>query len=170
MGEWMTFEEIMAISNKHDTDKNAGLCAFAREIIAIERERDGLTRRDEMTPSDSSDLHAPAECALDGTSALSAHTPGPWMAHTGDFLKYATVVIGDGKHAAHEIRTDNSRDDARLIAAAPELLSALRDTQAMLTIAWTDNLRKGDEQAARLFKQQLDDNASAIAKATGAAA
>ena len=54
---------------------------------------------------------------------MSKHTPGPWEAHTSRYLKFATVVIAD---VAHEIRSECSEADARLISAAPELLEALQ--------------------------------------------
>jgi hypothetical protein len=55
---------------------------------------------------------------------MSAHTPGPWTAietpessHHDWRIKATRLFIG--------VATDNSEADARLIAAAPELLEAL---------------------------------------------
>lgn len=81
------------------------------------------------------------------------HTPGPWEAHASPYLKFATVVIAD---VAHEIRTELSEHDARLIAAAPDLLAAL--------IALTTPPR--DAAIATNYANAR----AAIAKATGSAA
>jgi hypothetical protein len=57
------------------------------------------------------------------------HTPGPWRVggeYAPQFVnELPTVRTHDGKHIAY-VYTE-SPDDARLIAAAPELLEALRD-------------------------------------------
>lgn len=54
---------------------------------------------------------------------MSAHTPGPWV------LGEATSTIpikADRKTVASVRYRENDLDDARLITAAPDLLSALR--------------------------------------------
>jgi hypothetical protein len=61
------------------------------------------------------------------------HTPGPWYSyqHSTDFFPIVGTVSGHGLF--HILRTGRSSVDdanARLIAAAPELLSALRDILA----------------------------------------
>jgi len=58
------------------------------------------------------------------------HTPGPWKKHesvqTGEF--FVTAGEQDQIHIARTGRHDEtSRCDARLIAAAPELLEALEE-------------------------------------------
>lgn len=64
----------------------------------------------------------------------TAHTPGPWTiyAPAGTDSYY---VSGPGSLCVFTIRagTIPMRDDARLIAAAPELLTALRNLVAAAT-------------------------------------
>jgi hypothetical protein len=82
------------------------------------------------------------------------HTPGPWQFGTsseGSFYK-RNIAGADGYHVALTSSRDDSEVDAnaRLIAAAPELLEAL---QTML--------KHPDTMTAKLVAQV------AIAKATG---
>lgn len=51
---------------------------------------------------------------------MTKHTPGPWFAHWPEIRAYGGIVA--------ELNTIESRGeaDARLIAAAPDLLSALQ--------------------------------------------
>ena len=55
------------------------------------------------------------------------HTPGPWHAVDNG------VVYSDGATAVCLLSNTASDADARLIAAAPELLEALRNIAAMAT-------------------------------------
>lgn len=59
-----------------------------------------------------------------------AHTPEPWgiSKHgTPDYAPQYGVYAGDGSDHDHVIvKRDNAEADARLIAAAPDLLAALR--------------------------------------------
>jgi hypothetical protein len=60
-----------------------------------------------------------------------AHSPGPWRWYGTD----AGAVVGPEDGAWH---VENiSEDDARLIAAAPELLKALKDALGAAT-TWPD--------------------------------
>lgn len=80
------------------------------------------------------------------------HTPGSWQIEMGS--DYAIYALGGAVIFRIEKGTIPMRDDARLIAAAPELLAALRQ------IAWLeagDQLGSGDVAAIR----------AAIAKAEG---
>lgn len=102
---------------------------------------------------------------------MSKHTPGPWLLReikdggivhlcpvTEDKLSILTVVDQDG-YPFGAIYNDA---DARLIAAAPELLNALRDVIGWVpgASAWhTDAPMKAVERAR-----------SVIAKATGESA
>jgi hypothetical protein len=57
---------------------------------------------------------------------MSAHTPGPWR--TADLPTRATGVFGIRDGGTHQIaRVWTGEADARLIAAAPALLQALKD-------------------------------------------
>lgn len=65
-----------------------------------------------------------------------SHTPGPWKVHHGDFVgggKY--LWVGSGKRIEHEKFyqvhsgnpiTEEQLANAHLVAAAPELLTALK--------------------------------------------
>lgn len=100
---------------------------------------------------------------------MSGHTPGPWSVggitdtNGGDW----TVVTGrfvvasvhngvDFSPAAVGIPTSRQRANARLIAAAPELLAAL---EAMRDQFQYTSINDGDDEANRLAQ-------AAIAKAT----
>lgn len=73
--------------------------------------------------------------------AEAKHTPGPWMVseHGSDEIYFSEgyTEIGDG--VGLRVYTSAVEADARLIAAAPELLEALRDVEAaLLAIPCTD--------------------------------
>jgi hypothetical protein len=104
---------------------------------------------------------------------MSAHTPGPWHLDRSTLIS-AYVMAENGRHVVslpvgagwwHSPKSewDNSQDgaDARLIAAAPDLLAAL---EAILA---ADNapLVLSDSHSVAL----LDGARAAIVKATGAA-
>lgn len=85
----------------------------------------------------------------------TAHTKGPWQA-TGP------VVTADGFRIAQTHFSDNSDADARLIAAAPDLLAELRETAD-----WLDErakvlreLIKDVRPGGRVVSQALRDEAA----------
>jgi hypothetical protein len=85
----------------------------------------------------------------------TAHTPGPWLAEPStDNRKTWHVVAPCGLRLAWRIGSPNEAQDARLIAAAPDLLAALK---GILSITHRDHVAW---DAAR----------AAIAKAEGGAA
>lgn len=109
------------------------------------------------------------------------HTPGPWFAHQStirDNYRASRPIFDDGlwhirPEAAPETcpiaeidRGDdhdgptraNAAANARLIAAAPELLSVLIECRNLM---WSDNPADG-------WKDAIDDATAAILKATGA--
>jgi hypothetical protein len=69
---------------------------------------------------------------------MSGHTPGPWevggqsgnpgegleIAAKGKFIAWGTSTYNEDED--EDVITDEDRDNARLIAAAPELLAALK--------------------------------------------
>ena len=81
---------------------------------------------------------------------MTEHTPGPWRASNGG------AVYADDWQVAVASRPENYAADARLIAAAPELLAACRQAATLL---W--HARTGPDDPVRAA---LD---AAIAKATG---
>lgn len=101
---------------------------------------------------------------------MSAHTPTPWRIATRDSSEGFFIVEQNGGErddgdrssyrVAHVIdyndRAENEAN-ARLIAAAPELLAALRETLRVLEACTT----------AEYSKAIKDDAHAAIAKATG---
>lgn len=98
-------------------------------------------------------------------SKSAQHTPGPWFVHGGE-AKDVCVVSRSGLVTLVS-RTHGDVANARLIAAAPDLLAALR-------IA-ADELEKAVARSLPLSKAHLAaqapvvvDARAAIAKATGA--
>lgn len=113
------------------------------------------------------------------------HTPGPWSISTscsfrrissdatgrdGDVL-HAVVQRSDGHPDLHFPNGGFEGPDARLIAAAPELLEALIDARSMLAVAIRSAVRDMQEPGEPEFDvrqhrgiRKID---SAIAKATG---
>ena len=103
----------------------------------------------------------------------AAHTPGPWRTKTGPGW-HDTYIVGE-LVGAHEptiatVRVHNNQQhhmaNARLIAAAPELLAALEVLLPMFA-DWHSEFPQhvGDKEAPALQNAR-----AAIAKATGAAA
>lgn len=102
---------------------------------------------------------------------ITQHTPGPWaVRHTDNGLR---IVYSDGELRSHVADLHSMslceehgslRANASLIAAAPDLLSALQQTYN--AIAWDipgGNLSDEEEEAL------LDTIRAAIAKAEGGA-
>lgn len=85
-----------------------------------------------------------------------AHTPGPWQA----LPEHGRIVLnGSAIYGVADITGDYANwnsDDLRLMAAAPELLEALRSAVAVLS-GWecTSKLDAGDTQTVRLCKAAL---------------
>lgn len=86
------------------------------------------------------------------------HTPGPWSVSIGDFADN-----GDARYILEGIKTIGLKD-ARLIAAAPDLLEALAKI-----VDWnTRPLDSGLDAGRGITEIQLHQARAAIAKATGA--
>ena len=86
------------------------------------------------------------EPASPGDPSMSAkHTPGPWRCGPGDGC--AKVQANDGDLCATVYGGNQETDyaNARLIAAAPELLEALRACRRAMQNDWTNKPRIGDE-------------------------
>lgn len=107
---------------------------------------------------------------------MSAHTPGPWMWDSdpikGDPLnrvRYRIVARGKTVTQCYYSSSDEAaQHDARLIAAAPELLEALRRlTRSMPT---DDDLVAARWESTEIDEAcaAYDDARAAIAKAEGA--
>lgn len=102
---------------------------------------------------------------------MSKHTPGPWT--FGHYGMSALWVGPDHEqkpvarvpHDSDDEARDESRENARLMAAAPELLEALQTLLPML-VDWHDDFPDcvGDKEAPALKAAR-----AAIAKAMGEA-
>ena len=100
-------------------------------------------------------------------SDKTKHTPGPWVVRTID-QSLATVETQDGRYIignAGQLRADDwktghieRRANARLIAAAPELLEALQKMLPEL---------RGLSIVSDTAAEMLREAEAAIAKATG---
>ncbi len=100
---------------------------------------------------------------------MTAHTPGPWHVQDGTYHPYSPIpVIGSHRDkqnvpatiasvATRNILSGEAEANAALIAAAPELLAALRDLTVPLSRGWIVSDMTLRLEAAR----------AAIAKAEG---
>jgi hypothetical protein len=90
-----------------------------------------------------------------------SHTKEPWTIDDTGMNLIIRGNLSDRKHMAHEevVATVSHLDDARLIAAAPELLEALKSAHRMLTTLFLE-YNYGDSLLIR-------ECGEAIAKATG---
>ena len=92
---------------------------------------------------------------------MTEHTPGPW------YVRLAMDLTGYPMYAIAGMSGDQKRDlptlqaNARLIAAAPELLDLLRQAEAM----WLNDLCYAE--SATPGRKFADAVRAAIAKATG---
>lgn len=91
---------------------------------------------------------------------MSKHTPGPWKAVPTAFGPI-DIVVSDGRDivTVYGGGTGNKEANARLIAAAPDMLEALKQAQTNFK---TYDRFKVDVDAMRKIE-------AAIAKATGSA-
>jgi hypothetical protein len=106
---------------------------------------------------------------------MAQHTTGPWDVATGHGWNYAMVGPADADHyvaAVYGLTKDESNDrevqeaNARLIAAAPDLLAALTELQDALA-SMTKMAYSGPQGTTRQFGEARKAAAAAIAKATG---
>lgn len=93
---------------------------------------------------------------------MSKHTPGPWQ-WTQHFDPTISIYKdGFGQIARlYDSSAGTGKANARLIAAAPDLLAALKS----IAIAWKDEVLVHDDQ-----REAMRAATAAIAKATGGAA
>jgi len=82
----------------------------------------------------------------------TSHTPGPW-----DYAPHARAVFSPTKAIARHVDEAN----ARLIAAAPDMLAALRKYDEWITREFVASRR------TKILEYIRDDVRAAIAKATG---
>lgn len=94
---------------------------------------------------------------------MSGHTPGPWRFEPGDKFTKPYVVRGrEGGFQVMGLSTEREEADAKLIAAAPDLLEAL---EAMVFAAGAVAVpHEGERKCLQLG---VDIALKAIAKAKG---
>ena len=68
---------------------------------------------------------------------MSGHTPGPWTCHTFGFITadrqiIPHYVLNKTGNTVQAVSQDEAHDNARLIAAAPELLETLKECGKLL--------------------------------------
>ena len=96
---------------------------------------------------------------------MDKHTKGPWSVECRDYSPYRIVAIpyATGIYAANAATDGDPKANARLIAAAPELLEALENLHANIAeYARINNLGGFDNQ-------DMQQASAAIAKAKGEA-
>lgn len=89
---------------------------------------------------------------------MSAHTPGPWSADAEGCEIFSPSANGRVAMVGERSDIEVERANARLIAAAPDLLTSL---EKMLEVYWQDD---GETPPQFILAAR-----AAIAKATGAA-
>lgn len=93
---------------------------------------------------------------------MSAHTPGPWVIKPAASTKVYLIDSPKGNAIGEIVYADTRNPaDARLVAAAPELLAALE--------AIVKSLADQDDEGLIEHAQQMIDARAAIAKARGEA-
>ena len=66
---------------------------------------------------------------------MNKHTPAPWMAHKWELENYKGVEVRDIQgNPICALANNNAEANAKLIAAAPELLEALNRVNNTLTV------------------------------------
>lgn len=105
-----------------------------------------------------------------------SHTPGPWSVEmpdsavgapgivAADFTDIVYFNCGGGDSGVHGRSADVALANARLIAAAPELLAALREAAELIgVVARSTSNRRESSRWADMHRRAFE----AIAKATG---
>lgn len=96
------------------------------------------------------------------------HTPGPWNYDRSGYSLYVnsgrelvTALSMDGK------RLETSEANARLIAAAPDLLEALKEATSALEWRWERVANRAAPVHETAIQEAYNQARAAIAKATG---
>ena len=89
------------------------------------------------------------------------HTPGPWTASDNAIYGSSGLIKPLVAHLDDRFADDEAANNARLIAAAPDLLAALREIVAAVEVGEVD----GYSPSGDWFREAK----AALAKATGAA-
>lgn len=104
-------------------------------------------------------------------SNTAKHTPGPWFVAEAGLFKVASITHSTGIYADEMSSDESIQADARLIAAAPDLLEALQgllnvvnDSRGVAGYHLNGDTAEWDEF------YEVDAARAAITKATGSAA
>lgn len=105
----------------------------------------------------------------------NAHTTGPWLApeNKSQYINTRNIVGGDGKvfahisfsHQSREMSDAEMRANAKLMAAAPDLLEALIEAEALL-----QRFYESPSLASTSGAAAIDDSISSIRAAIAKAA
>lgn len=120
------------------------------------------------SPSPDSVVDASRGRPVEGVEVKATHTPGPWlmMGRTVYALRGGTNRF-DAYVQGYDVQVGEIEANARLIAAAPDLLEALRNVQQLISeAAMTGFNYKTGDWPERLFASQQKTSA-ALARATG---
>ena len=104
--------------------------------------------------------------------AVAPHTPGPWMVTQPEGMDFAHVTDADPNSTAGDLCTvwnvtGNALANARLIAAAPDLLKLAKLLERALVYEIKKADREGDDEGAQMKFLTLADVREVIAKAEG---
>lgn len=95
---------------------------------------------------------AATTAAPDCAGRNGAHTPGPWLPEwelsRGTFCQVAAFSTEGNRILRCAIESFRPVDDARLIAAAPDLLEALREAESVVDALDRSGYSQGDVLAA----------------------
>ncbi len=104
------------------------------------------------------------------------HTPGPWRTETVDDTCYILPPLGNDDACVTSIWVKGNGQNpcknlanARLIAAAPELLELCQTVLLRLDVEHAERIAKGETAPHFICAALRDDLRAAIAKATGGA-
>jgi uncharacterized protein (DUF427 family) len=101
----------------------------------------------------------------DNLRPTQTHTPGPWYEMTKGENKYQSSICQEATGKTIAVTYTSNDADARLIAAAPDLLQALKDElQALFTWSYASPLHKDVKQGIAISIDKIE---RAIAKAEG---
>ena len=120
------------------------------------------------------DLAVPVANGGANTAASGSHTPGPWIVKRDTGLRQRIQTSGDkgtlcymtarpfahGANFSHEQITAN----AKLIAAAPELVSALRSCEYEIFACLSDDSVKANPDVLSALQTAYDAARAALAK------
>lgn len=103
---------------------------------------------------------------MSASKLTAAYTPGPWDVRTLENFGWNVVHYRNGdKFDIVRVAKANKEEDARLIAAAPEMLAAL-ERQAANIARWIETGEPAGREESKSISDQI---CAAIAKATGRA-